>query len=66
MEHKAIVSISGKKGPFENVKNALAALDLTPLKGKRVMIKPNIGRAAKAFLTFLNGPFLPEILTIAL
>ena len=46
MEHKAIVSISGKKGPFENVKNALAALDLTPLKGKRVMIKPNIGRAA--------------------
>ena len=51
MKHKAIVSISGKKGPFENVKNALAALDLTPLKGKRVMIKPNMGRAA----TFGHG-----------
>ena len=51
MEHKAIVSISGKKGPFENVKNALAALDLTSLKGKRVMIKPNMGRAA----TFGHG-----------
>ena len=46
MKHRAIVSISGKQGPFENVKNALAALDLTPLEGKSIMIKPNIGRAA--------------------
>lgn len=46
MNHKPIVSISGKQGPFDNVRNAMAAIDLTPLRGKSVMVKPNIGRAA--------------------
>lgn len=46
MERSKIISITGKKGPFENVKNALSALDLSPLKGKSVMVKPNLGRAA--------------------
>ncbi|MBN2524468.1 MAG: DUF362 domain-containing protein [Bacteroidales bacterium] len=43
---KPIVSIAGKQGPFENVKKALSALDLGIIKGKSVLIKPNIGRAA--------------------
>lgn len=46
MNHREIVSISGKSGAFKNVKQALAALDLSAIKGKRVLIKPNIGRAA--------------------
>lgn len=44
--NKPIVSISGKQGPVENVKKALSALDLSRIKGKSVLIKPNIGRAA--------------------
>jgi uncharacterized protein (DUF362 family) len=40
------VSISFKKGPFENVKAALSALDLDRIRGASVLIKPNIGRAA--------------------
>lgn len=47
MHKKSIVSISGKKGPFENVVSVLSQLDLSVVKGKRVLIKPNVGRAAK-------------------
>lgn len=47
MKKKAIVSIAGKQGPFENVKNALNQLDLTKINGKSVLIKPNIGRSAR-------------------
>ncbi len=44
--NKPIVSIAGKQGPFENVVKALSTLDLSRIKGKSVLIKPNIGRAA--------------------
>lgn len=47
MEMKPIVSIAGKNGPFENVKNVLKQIDLSEFKGKSILIKPNIGRAAK-------------------
>jgi uncharacterized protein (DUF362 family) len=46
MNRSKVVSISGKSGPFENVRKALAGLDLTAVKNKSVLIKPNIGRAA--------------------
>jgi uncharacterized protein (DUF362 family) len=46
MKGETVVSIAGKQGPFENVRKALSALDLTCLKGKSVLVKPNIGRAA--------------------
>ena len=46
MKKKPLVSIAGKKGPFENVKNALQQLDLSSIKDKSVLIKPNVGRAA--------------------
>ena len=46
MNRSEIVSITGKNGPYENVKKALAALDLTSLQHKTVLVKPNIGRAA--------------------
>lgn len=40
------VAIVCKKGPLENAKKALSALDLHRIKGLKVLIKPNIGRAA--------------------
>jgi uncharacterized protein (DUF362 family) len=46
MERDIIVSIAGKQGALNNAKNALSALDLEKLRGKSVLIKPNIGRAA--------------------
>ena len=46
MNHKELVSISGKAGAFENVKEALGRLDLSYVKGKTVLIKPNMGRSA--------------------
>jgi uncharacterized protein (DUF362 family) len=47
MKNRPIVSIAGKQGPFMNVINALENIDLSHLKGKSVLIKPNIGRSAK-------------------
>jgi uncharacterized protein (DUF362 family) len=41
-----IVGIAGKQGALQNVKNALSALNLENLRGKSILIKPNIGRAA--------------------
>ncbi len=46
MKRDDLVSVAGKEGPFENVKKALSRLDLRPLKDKKVLIKPNIGRSA--------------------
>ncbi|MBN1598255.1 MAG: DUF362 domain-containing protein [Bacteroidales bacterium] len=46
MIEKPVVSISGKRGPFNNVVDALSRIDLNFLGGKRILIKPNIGRAA--------------------
>ncbi|MBN1927736.1 MAG: DUF362 domain-containing protein [Prolixibacteraceae bacterium] len=46
MKGKPVVSVSAQSGPFENVRNALSQLDLSSLKGKRILIKPNVGRIA--------------------
>ncbi len=40
------VSICAKKGAFDNVYSALAPLDLSSFKNKKILIKPNIGRSA--------------------
>ncbi|MBN1796964.1 MAG: DUF362 domain-containing protein [Spirochaetales bacterium] len=47
MVNKNLVVVSKGKGPFHNIKTAFGGLDLTFLKGKSVLIKPNIGRSAK-------------------
>jgi len=39
-----LVSVTHGAGPYANVQEALARLDLSPFKGLRVMIKPNAGR----------------------
>lgn len=46
MISKPIVSVAGESGPFLNVIEALGKLDLSPLKNKRILIKPNVGRIA--------------------
>ncbi len=44
--HKPIVAITGGSGAYENTRSALAALDLSRVTGKKVLIKPNAGRIA--------------------
>jgi uncharacterized protein (DUF362 family) len=41
------VCIAGKSGPKQNIKTVLEQLNISSLKGKSVLIKPNVGRAAK-------------------
>jgi len=38
------VSVAGGRGPYRNVADALRGLDLSPIRGKSVLIKPNAGR----------------------
>jgi len=45
---KPEVFVSAGKGPYENTLNALKNLDLSPARGKRVLLKPNAGRLARA------------------
>ncbi len=40
------VHVAGGKGPYANTMAALEGFDLSPAKGKRVLLKPNAGRIA--------------------
>lgn len=46
-KQQPLVSISAKNGAYKNIINALKQLDLSSIEGKSVLIKPNVGRAAK-------------------
>ena len=41
------VFIAGDNGAYQNTVDALKNIDLSPAKGKRVLLKPNIGRIAE-------------------
>ena len=56
MKSRPIVSVAAKNGPFENVRNALKQLDLSPLKNKRILIKPNVGRIAPPEIGYNTHP----------
>jgi uncharacterized protein (DUF362 family) len=43
---KPEVYVSGGLGPAGNVRKALRGIDLSPVKGKKVLLKPNAGRVA--------------------
>jgi uncharacterized protein (DUF362 family) len=43
-----LVSVTGGKGPYTNIREALARLDLSPFKDKRVLVKPNAGRKVES------------------
>ncbi|MDY6930479.1 MAG: DUF362 domain-containing protein [Halobacteriota archaeon] len=40
------VFVASGDGPYENTKKALAKIDLSPVKGKSILLKPNAGRVA--------------------
>ena len=40
------VHVAGGDGPYGNTRTALAQMDLSPARGKRVLLKPNAGRVA--------------------
>ncbi len=40
-----MVYVASGDGPYENTRKALASLDLSPASGKRLLLKPNAGRA---------------------
>ena len=43
-------------GPYINTRTALANIDLSPAKNKRVLLKPNIGRNAKPQTGIITDP----------
>jgi len=43
-----LVFCASGDGPYNNTRNALSNIDLSPSKGKKVLLKPNIGRNVKA------------------
>jgi len=40
------VHVAGGNGPYDNTRAALAQVNLSPARGKRVLLKPNVGRVA--------------------
>jgi uncharacterized protein (DUF362 family) len=40
------VHVAGGAGPYANTRAALTRMDLSPARGKRVLLKPNVGRVA--------------------
>jgi len=41
------ISVASQHGPYDNARKALDGIDLSPAKGKRVLLKPNAGRLAQ-------------------
>ncbi|OGJ86484.1 MAG: hypothetical protein A2350_00800 [Candidatus Raymondbacteria bacterium RifOxyB12_full_50_8] len=39
-----LVSVGTGQGPYGNIRTALSKIDLSPVKGKKVLVKPNAGR----------------------
>ena len=42
------VFVAHGDGPYTNARQAIASVDLTPASGRRVLLKPNVGRIASA------------------
>lgn len=43
---RPLVSVAHGQGAYANTRMALQAMDLSPIQGKRVLLKPNVGRVA--------------------
>ena len=50
------VFVTGGQSPYINTSNALKNIDLSPAKGKRVLLKPNIGRIATPDSGVITNP----------
>lgn len=44
---KPTVHVQGGKGPYENTRDVLARICLSHVSGKKVLLKPNVGRVAE-------------------
>ena len=51
-----LVAVVRGNDPYTNTKKALSAINTAPLKGKRVLLKPNIGRAAPSNSGIVTNP----------
>ncbi len=56
MQKLPIVSVSGKKGVRQNVVQCLKQIDLNKITGKKVLLKPNVGRSAKPGQGYNTNP----------
>ncbi len=54
-ENPAVV-VTGQHGPYQNTRDALTLIDLSPVRGKRVLLKPNAGRIAHAGSGIVTHP----------
>jgi len=50
------VSVSGGDDPYTNTINALSSFDLSVVRGKKVLLKPNAGRVASAESGIVTNP----------
>ncbi len=50
------ITIAAGHGPYRNTLNALANFDLSAASGKRVLLKPNIGRVAEPYSGVVTNP----------
>ena len=57
------VHVAGGGGPYANTRRAMEPIDLGPVRGKRVLLKPNIGRVAPPGSGIVTHP---EVLAAAI
>lgn len=50
------VVVTHGRGPYDNTCAALASIDLAPVRGKRVLLKPNVGRVASPERGIITNP----------
>lgn len=53
---KPRITIAAGNGPYRNTLDALANFNLAAVHGKRVLLKPNIGRIAEAYSGVVTNP----------
>jgi uncharacterized protein (DUF362 family) len=51
-----LVHVAGGNGPYANTRAVLKKMDLTIARGKRVLLKPNVGRVAAAGMGITTHP----------
>jgi len=52
------IFVAGGNGPYQNTASLLQKFDLSFAKGKRVLLKPNLGRSAKPDTGIITNPMI--------
>jgi|GEM_PF-94166 len=53
---KPCVSVASGHGPYRNTLDALSRINLSAIRGRRVLLKPNLGRVAEASSGIVTNP----------